>query len=458
MKLSRTEASPHHGNVAPSLALPPGRQPRQAVVVPVLLAALLVVYPAVALNWRGSANGILFVFTLVGLFHLAALQRPFGGTTRDRSSQHWQPWPSLGMLAMAGIAPLVVAGANEIARGVWVPKNLDLPLRFALLGPCTAAALQLRVTAFRHLQWGLIAGALISMVRVVYLNRLGARAAEIGVLNTIPFSDISLMLGFLSMLSLGWSITGSRMESGLKILGFAAGVVASFVSGSRGGWVAIPILALICGIALRACQSGNAPPLSRQGWLIRCVGVVVLLAVGVRIGAARVGQALADIRDYLHGNVDTSIGTRFEVWRASWMALRDHPLLGVGFDGFKPAVAHYVQAGRVSTSLIGLPHSHNELLFALASGGLAGGLALLAVYLLPLIYFCQAMRSLDRETRCAAGMGATIVAGYAISGLTETFFIISMNTAIYVFLVGVLLAFVHTRRICVAVASSPMPS
>ncbi len=444
LKVSRTEShqddAPARSFVCvPSLRQSLGKPDRLALFLTLLLA----LYPAVALNWRGSANGILFVFALIGLFSLPALRDATAPDTR---------WPSLGAIALFCLTPLLAAVANEIGRGVWVPKNFDLPLRFALLGPCMAAALRMRKDAFHHLQWGVIVGTLISLGRVVYLNRLGPRAAEIGILNTIPFSDISLMLGFLSMLSLGWSITGSRAERFLKVIGFAAGVIASFVSGSRGGWIAIPVLAIVCGVALRPCQSTPQPPASARTRMLCMLGAAMLVLVGVRMGASRIAQAVSDVRAYFHGNVETSIGTRFEIWRASIIALREHPLVGVGFDGFKPVVAGYAHAGRVPLSLIGLPHSHNELLFALATGGIAGGLALLAMYLLPLAYFLQAMRSAPRETRdtretrCAAGIGATICIGYLISGLTETFFIISMNTALYVFFVATMLAFVHVSR------------
>ena len=445
---------------------------RRHVVLALPLCLMLALYPILCLEVRGSANGILFVFTLVGLFCLPSLTRPsrdpvqapypatppaYQATSLSGGSRPNMRvgGPSCKTLALLGLTPLLAALINEASRGVWYPKNLDLPLRFAMIGPCVAAALLIRRAHFRHIQWGLIAAALISLGHIAYLNRDGARAVQIGFLNTIPFSDITLIIGFLSLLSLGWSITGKRVESILKIAAFIAGLLASAISQSRGGWVAIPLLGILCWMALKGtCRV----PSKKTRWILGMLGMAIVLLSGKFVWP-RITAASSNITSfYAGGNVDTPIGIRFEAWRASLMMLREHPLVGVGADQFIPALDRFVAAGRINPVLNGLPHSHNEILFALSSLGLLGGAALLCIYIGPLWFFLSRMRALSAETRCAAAMGATVSIGYIVSGLTETFFIISMNTAIYVFLISSFIAFVvSTERFGLGRVSVPEP-
>ena len=425
---------------------------RRHVVLALPLCLMLALYPILCLEVRGSANGILFVFTLIGLFYLPNLWRhmdsPFAQAMPARGALPPYPLlasvgsaraPSCRTLALLGLTPLLAALINEASRGVWYPKNLDLPLRFALMGPCIAAALLLPKHHFRQMQWGLIAAAIISLGHVAYLNRHGERAAQIGFLNTIPFSDITLIIGFLSLLTLGWSITHRRMETVLKIVGFVAGLLASAISQSRGGWIAIPLLAVLSWVALR----GACPlPSRKMRWGLSVLGIAIIAIISKFVWP-RMIEASSNVTSFFsHGNADTSVGIRFEAWRASLMMLREHPLVGVGADQFIKTLNGFIASGRVDSALLGLPHSHNEMLFALSSVGLLGGAALLCIYLAPLWFFLCRMGAKSAQTRCAAAMGATVSIGYIVSGLTETFFIISMNTAIYVFLTSVFAAFV----------------
>lgn len=406
-----------------------------------LLACLLVCYPAVMLNVQGSANGILFTVALCGLFTLPALsgRTSTANTTNDAAF----PWLTPRLIALLALTPLLATCANELSRMHWLAKNLDLPLRFALLGPCIAGCLLVPRSHLRHMQWGFIGGAIISFARLAYLNRDGVRATQIGFLNTIPFSDISLLLGFLSLLTLGWSLTGQRWESILKIIGFAAGLLGSFISQSRGGWLAIPFLAILCWLALRERHRAASTPDRRA---IIAVTTLAVLAIAVRLAWSRMAAAVADVHNFANGHPDTPVGMRFEVWRAAGMMFRGHPVFGVGSDQFHPALASFVDAGAIPAATLPLRHAHNEFLYALSTLGLVGGLALLCVYLAPMGYFLRSLRSPVRETRAIAAMGASISIAYLLFGLTETLFVISMNTAIYVVLTGAMIAFLQQRQ------------
>lgn len=412
-----------------SQSFPDGAVPAWRARGPLLavLVCVLVLYPACCLCLRGSANGLLFLACAIGLLGLTRLGE--GGAAN---------WPSARRdLALLGCLPVLATLINQVSRGVLVPKNFDLPLRFALLGPCLAAFGPLRPRHFRHLQWGLMAGALGALAMVLLASRGVARANQIGALNAIPFGDISLLLGVLSLLTLGWRVTRTRVETVGKLLAGLAGLLASLLSQSRGGWLALPLFAALLWWALRPARR----PGRRQ---VLLAGVLVLaLALGAgRVAWPRLQSAAQDVSAYVDGGPrDTAVGMRFQVWAASLTMLREHPLTGVGYDRFRPTLQAYAQAGRVSPAIAGLPHSHNEILFVASTTGLLGLLALLGVQLGPLRVLWPALRRGSRQTRCAAAMGLCVTLGFLVFGATEVLFIISMTTAIYVFLTAALLAF-----------------
>ncbi|KKB63578.1 hypothetical protein WM40_11370 [Robbsia andropogonis] len=422
--------------------------------LPIILLVLATLYPAASLNIPGAANGGLFLFSLIGLFSLPMLvSKDIGSLTR----------PSLLHIAILGCLPFTAAVASELARGQWVPRNLDLPLRFALLGPCMACACRLGAKHVRHLQWGLIAGAIAGGSREIYLNYGVDRVAQIGLINTIPYSDIALMFGFLSLLTLGWTLADQRrpwlvfVENTLKLLAFALALGGSIASGSRGGWLTIPFLGLLCWYALAALgsrdaehQGGSGTHASSTYARVQRAGlaaaILALIALGVWHAWPRLTEAFSNIAVFLHyDHFDTPVGIRFEVWHASVMMFAAHPLFGIGTDQFIPVLNEMVHARRVPDVLLGLPHSHNDMLFALSTAGAFGGLGLLCLYLVP---FATCLRWLldarFRQVRCVMAMGVVTPLSYLIFGLTETMFIISMETAIFVFMTAVFLAVART--------------
>ncbi|WP_347556355.1 O-antigen ligase family protein [Robbsia sp. KACC 23696] len=442
----------------PGIASPTGTMRRRLSIGLVVLACA---YPVASLNVQGVANGMLFLFALIGLFSLPTL------TGRGMPPQ---VRGSLVGIAILGWLPFVAALANEVARVHWVPRNLDLPLRFALLGPCIACACRIGVQRGRHLQWGLIGASMFCGAREIYVNFGVARVSEVGLINTIPYSDVTLTFGFLTLMTLGWTLAGPQrprlaaIETLLKVLAFVVALGGSVASGSRGGWLAIPVLGALSwyALALRATPGNGAAcsdtPIVAHSRRALPVLIVLGAALGLWHAWPRLTEAFSNIAVFLQGgHFNTPIGIRFEVWRASVMMLAQHPLVGVGYDQFMPTLAALIGEGKIPAVLLGLPHSHNDMLFALATTGSLGGIALLSLYLVP---FGKCLRwtleARTREARCLAAMGTALPLSYLVYGLTETMFIISMDTALFVFMSALLLALARAATL-VSVASDTLP-
>ena len=92
---------------------------------------------------------------------------------------------------------------------------------------------------------------------------------------------------------------------------------------------------------------------------------------------------------------------RKNIWKATWKMIKEHPLTGVGFNGYWAAIPQYHSAsGRITPQ-----QAHNDYLQTLADGGIAGGLLGLS-FLILLFGRGFARRATDDKFRSGVATGA----------------------------------------------------
>lgn len=138
-----------------------------------------------------------------------------------------------------------------------------------------------------------------------------------------------------------------------------------------------------------------------------------------------------------------SIDERFEMWHAAWRMFASHPFLGVGFGDFQNDARTLVHEERIDPTVADYDHAHNDFLNVLATMGLVGILALLAVYFYPLFAFFRPKATNGLEQRLTARCGAMVVCSFVVFGLTETMFI---HTLVIIWYIVALSSFVALSR------------
>lgn len=151
--------------------------------------------------------------------------------------------------------------------------------------------------------------------------------------------------------------------------------------------------------------------------------------------------------EYSLSIADTSVGKRFEMWRAGWRLFIDHPLLGVGTGAYKVKTSELIQAGQVAPFIGTYDHPHNDYVDALASRGILGIVVLLAILLAPAWRFMRAIRSPERPIHAVAMAGILTVAGFAIFALTDTIFLHSMMITWYLIYMALFYALLDTQAV-----------
>ena len=167
------------------------------------------------------------------------------------------------------------------------------------------------------------------------------------------------------------------------------------------------ILSLIMAVFLGALWMGGEQLTSR------------LETVSSEMGASPTGSAGSDW------------SSRSETWRATWRLIKDHPLLGVGINGYWTAITQYqVVSGEWMPQ-----QAHNDYLELLASGGIIG-VALAGWFIFLLIRGARrSLRSPD-SFRHGAALGACAgLFGVAIHSLVDFGLHVTINALICIALV-----------------------
>lgn len=415
----------------PGLAHAPVTAPLRVIWYVTLLSAVCL--PMVSLGVRGGTNASYFLLILTSLVGTLMLAR----TRADRGL----PWHAFraryGWACVAMALPLLAVLCSQLATGDITGRPYDSPARMAAVGLGVWWLTRCPRALLRHVQWGVCIGAIVGAAALGVFTHawVGDARPTPAFATAITFGNLALLLGVFAWLSLGWRQTRSALETPVKLLAGVAGLAASFVSQSRGGWLAVPVLV----IALLLLWRGH--------WRIKLatLGSACILLAGVYAGSdmvqERVTQASIELSAYAHGQRDdSSIGLRMQFWQASVDMFQEHPWTGVGPQNIRSEFQARAASGELSDAVSEFTHSHSDVLWAMASLGVPGLLALLAIYFAPLAVFLRAARSRERAVSAAGFMGVCLVLGYMVFGLTEAMFAITMNAAFYAGMTAILLA------------------
>ncbi|MDR2334451.1 MAG: O-antigen ligase family protein [Burkholderiaceae bacterium] len=336
---------------------------------------------------------------------------------------------SMGLLWVAMADPVAGLGGQA-----------DRPVKFLLALPCLfyAAVFGTRPRAFF---WGLVVGCIGAGALAAWqVYGLGEWRAT-GRTNAIQYGNLALLLAVL--LAVFVATVHKQLSVGEKVLAavaIVAGMDASVLSLSRGGWLSL-IVAMPFGLVLLYRYR------ARLFWRV----IVGLMVVGGLMSvlnrgmlATRWDEMTSEIRVYESTrDANTSVGQRLEHWRFAWDAGKEKPLLGWGVAGYTQEKQKRVAAGLYKPAIIEYKFVHNEVLDVFVKTGVVGLALLLWFYILPIWMFWptgERMRAyeggdpaLRRMVLAVRLCGVCVPVLYVGFGLTQVFFAHNSGIMFYLF-------------------------
>ena len=393
-----------------------------------MASLLLLAYPTLMLAVKGGMNGAFLLMLMLAL--AVRIARPAGMDKTVWKSE----WTIYGVSMVAMSAAIFI---SQSYHHDYSAHSYDGASRYWLAIPVFLLLRRLDLRVFTMLQVAFPVAAISGFLLAKSLGEGAANRSGIETLDLIHFGDFELILATLSLLGINWIGRDGAALKIIKISGFIAGVAASFSSGSRGGWLAIPVFAAIF-IYFNAAKSLRL--------------VVSIAAIGTLSGLLlysfnptlhqRINQLTSEVAALDHGNQDTSTGVRWQLYKAAVEIFSRNPIFGVGPDGFAQEMTPMMEAGKITPAAaqLGRGEVHNDILNKAAGMGLFGLAAIIAVYLVPGWLFWKATKSASAQVKRTGILGIVFVSGFFISGLTVEILNLTMAIAFYSFTVAVLLA------------------
>lgn len=388
------------------------------------LAAFLVLAPALWLPSGYSIGAILLL--MLGLWRWPAVLR--GQLAPNAPLRAW----ALAVLAMGLVWSMYLV---EDGRLMTNTLGFDRSSKYLLVLLALPAVWGQR-PAGSALRWGCWVGAagagLLAgwQVLVQHLER-----AE-GYTNAIQFGNLSLLLALWSGI---WVVQASRLHE--RLLGSLAavlGLAASVLSGSRGGWVTLPVLLVVIVWLAQPFAKGGQPKRGLRALgaaLLACLLLAALPPVQQRVHEA--AQELLQQPEPEKSN--TATGSRLAFWMHAWRLGLEHPWLGAGQLGYEQSQRDAVARQEMPSMSVHFNHAHNEWLDMFAKRGLLGVCGLALFYAVPGFLCGRCLRRGGREPlenataagnedaarserHAAALCGLVTVLGYLGFGMTQVMF------------------------------------
>lgn len=350
-----------------------------------------------------------------------------GKSLYDFFREYWPINVAMAGLVLAELIHQMLTGDS---------RSYNLPVRLACFVLLCWVMLLVPTNHLKKIQWSWAAGAIAYVVALVMaITAEMPRPTFVRGVPLNPFGNMAILLGVLALFSIGWYASHQKMAIAIKLIAIGAALYGSYLSQTRGGWVALPLFAIIA-----VTVFGHL----RMRYKLAFLGFAMVLMGGSYFFSntiqQRVAEASTEIHQYFNGKEkNTSIGIRLQLWEGGWLLFKENPA-GIGRQNYPEAAQQLAKRNVLTPDAAVQPHLHNDMLFHLATLGVPGLLATLLLYFVPAFYFFKDIRNPDKETRTTAGMGLSLTLGFFIFGLTDAMFNWRVSYTFYVILLAMLFA------------------
>lgn len=401
-----------------------------------LVIVIIALFPALSLVLHNAGNACLYLLLVCSIVALVCRYKPMETSFSQLFKEYWPLHLAMASLFCAVLINQVVTGDFEI-------KQYDRALRLAVFAPVFWVVLSAPLRYLKNVQWAFVIGVFVAVIKAYVLTEGGiGRFGNIGFLSTIAFSNIALLLGAMALLSFGWNDRREKIIFALKVLACCVGVYITFLAKTRGSWIAIPFYLVFAFMFFDNVHVRHKLAVSVLS--LALLAGIFTFSSGVQ---SRLGDVRSDIALYVSGqDVDTSVGIRLQLWNASLILFKEHPIVGIGRENYSSGVEDLASRKIVSPAAAAFAHSHNEILFNMAILGIFGLLASVSIYCVPAYYFMREIRNSDEDIRTAAALGLVLCMGFFIYGLTDLMFFWTVLGGFYSMSVATFLACIIKRK------------
>jgi len=373
-----------------------------------------------------SALVILFI-SLLGLW-----------VTRKETSAKWQSWEKWWVFSTLLFFGLIVI---DVLMGYGDISVLDSPSRLILAIPVFIYIRKIGLDIDSVWAGSAIGSVLASGFAYYQHTVLGFNMAE-GFTSHIYFGQVALILTLFSLI--GLMMNKKFWVKGLLLIAIVVGFYAVLVSGSRGGWVAIPAVVALF-LSVKAGKSSIGTKIISISLLMAVLYAAYQapqLPVKSRVDAA-VNNVIAY---YQEDKVNTSSGFRLEMWKAAWLMTEDSGYLGVGEAQYHKNLEKLIKEGKVYKGLDYFSAPHSQYFNSLAEQGAIGLFSLMLMMLMSLKVAIKEIKR-DGKNKYIGLFISVLIVSYLDFMLTADTLERQLMVLMYTFIISILMGILSYSKL-----------
>lgn len=320
-------------------------------------------------------------------------------------------------------------------------KDLDTPSRIILVLPIFFFIRKSNISP-NWLIWGIVFGSILTggvKFNFFDINYL----SKVSTVQTGIFSLFSAILSLSSLMFINKS--NPYVNNIIFFTAFIFGIVASFLSGGRGVWVASMLTILILLIFNPIRWRGVVRLAFFALFSVSFLGSYFISETGVK---NRIDLAINNTEAWFDsGLANSSSGARLEMWKASFEIIKENPIIGIGEDNYATHQEELIRKGVIDEFVGSFYHPHGEYLTGLAEQGTIGLFFLILLFLSPLKYlFEEAHKNLDAHQKSLVGIGVLIILHYLFYSFTATVFAHQSSTLFYAVFLSIVIGTISMKK------------
>jgi O-antigen ligase len=352
---------------------------------------------------------------------------------------HWRD------IKISGSAKFFIAASFAFplatVANMWVFSNwqwlwFDNPSRLILALPVFVLMANIRLNPVWLCLGILLSACIFGGTAIYQSNFLGISRANGWITDNrspITFGNAALLFSVLSLATypLIKSEIGFKLAGLVVILAASLAAYASLLSGTRGGWISVPLLLISVLFA-----DNKRPLLGKLLLLLLGLGLCLVVYITIDSVSGRIDHAwnelvrMAEYREFTGG----SVGARLQMWWAALLLFFDVPISGVGLGNYHAAKQILIEQGIINSNIKRFHYAHSEPFHFLAEMGLVGVLSLLVFYCSG---FWLVLKRMQFNKQIAVMALLVLMLRFDI-GLTQVQFVYHYTTLLYAMMFAVL--------------------
>lgn len=383
-----------------------------------LLLACLMSYTIGFLAVHKATNACFLLIFLLAMAHRLRCWRDYRALTYGRAGV----W-----LMCALVSPFIVVVFTRLLRRELDYHDLDAEARYLVAALLFGYFMIKRINLSRILEITLPLALLATLIAALSIpaavtKHWQGRAAT-SFVDPNVLGSYSAILTFMTLMILDSSRRASFVLHILKIAGIGAGLYLTLLAASRGGWLAMPPMLLLWVFFRWRGHADDKKKILYSALLLSTIIIgSILLMPGLK---ARAEAPAGDVASWMDGsNKVTAPGQRLSIWKLSLHLIAEKPLTGWGVAGSTARIASPEFVAQWADEVVFSPSSgyggaHNDALQMMIVSGVWGLLAYALLIFVPLGFFLWQHARAKDDARLACELGACLVLGVMVCGLTN---------------------------------------